>query len=343
MVVRLSDERPSAAAAVRLRIRSSRRLIHVGIAAGLTVALAIGSSLIEECGCPFQPSVLGVRGIRNVSHTVHLGDVRAKLVATADEELAVNRLPAAWVERIRAAGEVDAIPWELSFVAANGLSWRPNPVIQTYHAYTEGLDQAVADHIANDGPPHLLVQFLDFDGRYPLWSSPEMWIAILSNYELVDTLPFVPGREPVALMARRPEPLELGLERAHAAEAELGEWFAVPERDEAVFASIDLYRDLEGWLASLFWHTDPLLFEFRFEDGRIYTTRMLPGTAGGRHLANYPPLIFEQLVWLLEGKLPPKATAFRIIGPGSESFESRVRVTWWTSTWNPAATADAVP
>ena len=326
-----------AIAAIALLVAASRRrLIHVSLAVALMAPVGLWASTMTECGCPFRPSGLGLRGVTNLAQTVLLGEVRDKLADTAERKLAVDRLPAEWVTRIDRAGEVDAIPWDISFVPANGLAWRPNPVVQTYHAFTSPLDTWVADHFATQGPPHLLVQFLEIDGRYPLWSAPEMWVSILSHYEPVEALGTVPGREAVLLMARREKPLDLGLTEGPTVDARFGSWVPIPLEDTPVFASFDLDWDLGGRLAAALWHTDPVLFEFRFEDGRKYTTRLLPGTAGGRHLANFPPLIFEQLTAMLEGTLPPRATAVRILGQGGGgSFEPDFRVTWWTSTWMP--------
>jgi hypothetical protein len=324
-----------------LLTETRRRLLRVAIAVALILPLGVGATFVDECLCRFHTAALGPGGWQNLSHVLELGDVRARLARESEEALQIERLPSEWVSRIRQAGEVGVIPWEISLAAANDLAWRPDPVIQDYHAYTDALDRAVAEHLAMEGPPHLLLQFIEFDGRYPLWSAPQMWASIFSHYELVDTLGPAPGREPVALMARREPPVNLGLTRETTVEARLGDWIDIPDLPGLVFSSFDIDFDLGGRLASLFWNTDPVLMAFRFEDGRVWAGRMLPTTGAGPHLANYPPLLFEQFEAFLGGALPPRATAIRIYGPGAQSFKSDFGLTWWTSTWMPRSTASS--
>ncbi|MGH2711242.1 MAG: hypothetical protein ACRDH9_08585 [Actinomycetota bacterium] len=312
---------------------SRRRIVETYMAVALMLPLAIGATLADECLCPFEPVLLGRRGIENISRTVNLTEVRRVLTADSEEALELEHLPSDWVEKIRLAGEVAILPWEITFAAANHLDWRPAPVIQTYHAYTDSLDRLVAEDLARRGPPHLLLQFVEFDGRYPLWSTPETWISIITHYDLVDTLGPGEGREPVALMSRRATPLDIGLVDAGTTSARFDEWIEIPEEPGLAFSSFHFQHDAEGTLASLLWHTDPVLMEFRFQDGHEWAARFLPGTGEGRHLAEYPPLLFDQLVALLRGDLPQRAVAFRIFGPGAESFRPDFRVTWWTSTW----------
>jgi hypothetical protein len=324
-----------------LLAETRRRLLRVGIALALILPLAVGATFVDECLCRFHPALLGTRGWQSLSYVLELDDVRAHLAHESEVELRIERLPPEWVTRIQEAGDVGVIPWEISLAAANDLDWRPTPVIQTYHAYTDGLDQAVADDLTTDGPPYLLLQFIEFDGRYPLWSAPEMWASIFSHYELVDTLGPAPGREPVALMARRENPIDLGLTREASTEARVGEWIDIPDEPGLVFTSIDMDRDIGGTLASFFWNIDPVLMDLRFEDGRVWAARFLPGTAGGRHLASYPPLLFDQLAAFLRGVMPPRAVAFRIYGPGAGSFRPDLRVMWWSSTWTPPGPQEA--
>ncbi|MGH2685827.1 MAG: hypothetical protein ACRDJP_10225 [Actinomycetota bacterium] len=317
---------------------SRRRLTVVMSAVALLLPLGAVAVATDGCDCPLRPEMLGAQGRANLSRTVRLGEVERLLAAYSADELEIDRLPADWVSVIRESGEVDVVPWEISFTVANGLDWRPNPVIQTYHAYTEELDRAVAQHFEAEGPPHLLVQFIEIDGRYQLWSAPEMWRAIFSRYELVDAIPRVPGREGVALFRRRATPLDLELEPHSRSVGRMYDWIEMPEEPGLVFASLEMGRNLNGLLASALWRIDPLMMDFRFADGRIVTTRILPGTAGGRHLASFPPLTFQQFVDFLRGRMPPRAVAIRIHGPGAESFDPEVGVTWWTSSWMPAAT-----
>jgi hypothetical protein len=321
-----------ALALVAIRAASRPLLRAVGGAAAALAIIATALTLQPECDCPFRWQIAtGVQGWSNIAATADLRDVTADLRSQQEAVLEPDVLPAEWVSRIRGAGEVDVLPWEIAYTAANGLAWHPNPVIQTYHAYTEDLDRRVGEHLASEGPPHLLVQFSDIDGRYPLWASPGTWRAVLSRYELVDTTTGQVDR--VALMSRRAVPVPLEGSGLGTSAARIGAWVDIPASPALVFAHLDLRQDVDGVLASLLWRVDPVLVDFRFADGRLLTLRMLPATSGNGVLASHLPFNFGQFVSLLEGRLPPRAVAFRIRGPGSGSYAEEFSVRWRGADW----------
>jgi hypothetical protein len=292
-----------------------------------------GLTLQEDCNCPFRWRIAtAVQGWGNLASTADLGDTTAGLRAQQEALLRPDVLPPEWVSRIRLAGEVDVLPWEIAYTAANGLAWHPNPVLQTYHAYTEGLDRSVGRHFsADDAPPHLLVQFGDIDGRFPLWSSPATWRAVMSNYGVVAESPA--GVDRVALLSRRPSPVPLVGSSLGGTTERVGAWVEVPPAPTLVFAEMELQTNLNGMLASLFWRVEPVLVDFRFADGRVLTLRMLPPTAGSGVLASHLPFNLRQFVAFLEGRLPPRAVAFRIHGPGSGSYAPEFDVRWRGAEW----------
>jgi hypothetical protein len=88
-----------------------------------------------------------------------------------------------------AQGSVDVWPWEANVAFANDLDWRPEPVFQTYAAYTPTLDNLNARYVRDRGADRILFSWLAIDGRYPLWDQPAAFRELLCNYRLDPSLP----------------------------------------------------------------------------------------------------------------------------------------------------------
>ena len=94
------------------------------------------------------------------------------------------RLPARFHE-IVGNGTVDAEPWDVDIVEANGWRWQPRPVFQSYGAYTPLLDRMNAEHLeSNRAADFVLLNFSAVDGRHPLLEAPLAWRALLDRYDL---------------------------------------------------------------------------------------------------------------------------------------------------------------
>lgn len=325
--------------AVIMLVTAHRKRL-VGLAA-LALALAVVGLVAfrdPRCLCRWEPTALGpARGWSNFVAVLDLEARRGQLAARSRRELATDRLPADWVSEIRGAGRgVDAIPEEIAFAPANGLRWQPNPVIQTYLAFTRGLDRWVAEHFAGpDGPGHILVEFTDVDARHPMFAAPSMWRAIMSNYEPARPESATGRFGEVLLLRRRPNLAPLRLSAIARVTVMPGRWVEIPSRGDLVFAGIDLRPTLLGRAASLLWRIDPVLIDLQFENDAVRTYRFLPPTASGGLLLNRPPQSIDGLADLLEGRLPPEVERFRVHGPGIERYEAPFEVVWQTARWMP--------
>ncbi|MGH3927448.1 MAG: hypothetical protein ACRDTT_32060, partial [Pseudonocardiaceae bacterium] len=133
--------------AVLVLVAGSRRAaIQGAVVAALVVGLALGAATVPECFCPWRPEALGPgQGWRGIVSMVRLGETRERVAMESAARLGEDRLPAPFVAAA-GGGSVDVIPWEIAFMPANDLPWRPNPVLQTYSAYTSDLDRRTAAH-----------------------------------------------------------------------------------------------------------------------------------------------------------------------------------------------------
>jgi hypothetical protein len=323
--------------AVLVLVAGSRRAaIRGAVAAALVLGLTFGAATVPECFCPWLPGALGpVRGWNGIVSVLRLSETRERVAMESAARLAEDRLPVPFVAAAR-GGTVDAVPWEIAFMPANDLRWQPNPVLQTYSAYTSDLDRRTAVHFGSaKAPRSLLVQFVEIDARHPMLGAPATWRTILDRYQ-PSGLPAAGGPwGQVALLHRRAEPAGIEPRPIGTSSGRVGRWVDVPRAEGLVFGSIGLRHDLDGRVAALLWRVEPLLIDLRLADGGAITARFIPATAGNGLLLNRLPMTLEELLDLYGGTLPRELTAFRIHGPGVASFERDFDVAWSESTWEP--------
>ena len=274
--------------------------------------------------------VLGIQGWRNLRQTLKPALPERRLERMRQRALRPARLPAEFVDPIRASGlGVDVLPWELSYIVANGLRWVPNPTLQLYATYTRRLDALAAQHFAGPEAPDLLLVQLDaIDGRNMLWDSPRTWRAILAGYELD---PYRPAPE-LLVLRRRSQPLSWTLERRGEVRSQGGQWIEVPASaasEEWTFAGIDLEPSWAGRAQRLLLGVPPVLLQAVDDRGRRRNLRILPETAGGGLLMAPASRDLDELAALWSGGgSGARIVRFRLAGPGLRCFADEVRIRW---------------
>ncbi len=302
-----------------------------GIAALLLLLLATASTL--RFGVPVVVSrfdvVLGLQGCRHLAAALHPAALQRRFALDQERAVAPSRLPEDFVAPVRAAGlGVDVLPWELSYLPANGLRWVPSPTLQLYATLTRRLDALAARHFAGAAAPGLLlVDGGRVDGRDPLWDTPEAWRAILASYELDPRRP----APDLLVLRRRPRPLVWRLEPRGEVAVAAGRWIDVggaPAAGSWTFAALDLAPSwrgrLERWLLGL----PPILLETVDDRGLHRTVRILPETASGGLLLSPAASNLSELaaLWSAPAGLP-HIVRLRLTGPGLRDV-STVRARW---------------
>jgi hypothetical protein len=243
------------------------------------------------------------------------------------------RLPEDWLELPRRENAtVGILPFEISLAQSNRLNWKPNAVLQQYCAYTPALDRLGAEFFATTGtaPDFLIVDFGDIDGRYPLWSGPQTWQAVLTHYEVVKKT------AERALLRRRASAAtaqwrDIGTDTVRA-----GQWIEVPHSTNALRAAIDFQPRYLGVAANIFFRIPPTIVEVEYLNGRHAEFRLLPQCAGDGILMSTLP-VGSDLVSIFEGDFSrDRVRRFRLVGPGIRYY--RVSPLVWKELIPPAPT-----
>ncbi len=266
----------------------------------------------------------GIQALRNMWNSEQL---TLELRTESPGHLAEERLPARWDAGLGAVkGGIDVFPWELSYLPANDLPWRPTLALQQYLGYTHSLDQAMAERLGSQsGPSALLMEFGGFGGRHMMLDSPLAFQRILANYEPIETdytrnLLWVRRRE------GGPSPDSDRLVGSNR--IQFGEWVTPPNSPGKLFAQFLIKPNVSGLIRQILWKTSAVNLRLEYENGELAEFRMLPATASGGVLINYLPRTLQDLADLIAGYAFSKVRRFQIVGPGASSFHPDFDVNW---------------
>jgi len=95
------------------------------------------------------------------------------------------------IKQIIGKGTIDVYPWDLAYIYANVLTFRPKPILQTYVAFTPWLDAQDANFYRSPRAPDYLLwtrvhwggETGSIDGRYLLNDEPQALMEIMQNYK----------------------------------------------------------------------------------------------------------------------------------------------------------------
>jgi len=268
-----------AALALVLALRSENRR-GAALAGGLTAAFVVAfagvtfarqgrGGLGAEIARSFAPRNLGVAG-RAILAPAYLQDEYETYRAALRAGFPLPRL----------AGPTDIYPWDIGSLLANGLSYRPRPVLQSYAAYTPELAELNAAFLRGArAPDHIIFSLATTDGRFPSLDDGLSWPELLTRYDLREVeLPF--------LVLTRAEPVRSwGLTPLADLNARFGDEVPIPTAAAGpVWARIEIDPTLRGRLVSLLYKPPLLLLGARLADGTVTSWRLIPGMAAGGFL-----------------------------------------------------------
>jgi len=309
--------------------RGAARRIWAGVlAVALGVALATTARVERPGGVVPLDLMLGRNGLGNLWSYLHAGGQIEALAAQSREQLAPLQVDDADLERWRSEGStVDVLPWDLLLLPANGLAWRPHPVLQLYQVSTPGLDRKVAAHFASSrAPDRIVVHFDPIDDRELLWEAPASWRTIFAHYAPAAEQPFAAR----LVLERRTRPEEWSERPLGEMALRPGEWVALPEVEpgERVLLALGLEPTALGHLRAALFRTEPFGLALDDGGGRVRHGRLVPGVAGSGLIVDLPARSAEDLVALFGVDGRGSVHRLRLEGPGARGFRSPVRARW---------------
>ena len=222
-------------------------------------------------------------------------------------------------------GSVDAVPYDIARVRANGWRWRPEPTLESYVAYTPRLDRLDAERLADPrGADFVLLDWSAIDGRHPFLESPLSWHVLLDRFE-----PRTAGAHPL-LLARRATG-RLGIPRALGGTvAHWEERLQLPGCDGILMARADIGESAFGSVRKALYRLNPVSLDVTYASGETRRWRAVwPNLASGFIVDPMPRnpdefAAFERTLARLSD--PVVSVAFH--ADSANQFRSTIRVTW---------------
>ena len=224
-------------------------------------------------------------------------------------------------------GAVDAVPWDIDVVQANGWKWRPRPIFQSYNAYTPALDRLNATHLESDRTADFVIlNFDSIDGHHPFLETPASWRALLDRYDLIlasgDWLLLQHRKDP-----RYAPPTALGASTAH-----WDEDIPVPQNAGPLLMAPHIRQGLLGHAMSLLFRPSPVYLEAVFSSGKTVRWRTVPRNLPAGFIVRPFPQDLPELRELFLPGLPPaspeRLVSVRFHTPRPSEFASDIPVAW---------------
>ena len=253
-----------------------------------------------------------------------------KFTTTSGMHLMPNdyKLPNSVLQKI-GNNTVDVLPWNILLLLQNNLNYHPRPVLQSYSAYTQYLENMNFEHYnSKNAPEFVIYEVAGIDNRYAFFDESKVNVALIKNYLLIETFDF-DGRK-VQLLQKKQDFKPIKLEKIKEYAMLLNSPL-VPQKD--VFYEIGIYNSLSGKITSLFSHAPEIRLEMKTSDGYIKeyrTSKMLLETG---IFCNQYISETKSLNSLFDSKIDELKIKYYIIKPVDESFfNDKIRITEYKIT-----------
>jgi hypothetical protein len=230
-------------------------------------------SLVEYMGINnFRTSVLNFKELKIKSRNQSLENIQS------------NKLPDSFLKKI-GYQSIDCYPWELSYVFASGLNYKPRPLFQLGSANSLILDNENAAFMRSPSAPQFILwhptwcsdKLCGIDGRYLLNEDFNTLFEIFNNYQITDSA------QSVFLMEHTEKNR---LEKPVKINSMIGkwdEWITVPPTDsnEIVIAKIKTAKNFLGKLKAALYKEQEYDIAYELADGKIIYHRFIRSSGEG--------------------------------------------------------------
>ncbi|MGB4204102.1 MAG: hypothetical protein WBJ84_00600 [Bacteroidales bacterium] len=248
------------------------------------ISIALLLSNMKNVNIPaYQPLQVDLKCLRHFDQTVlKYKEFISQNAEKSNDELEKSRLDKD-VLKVIGESEIDVYPWELSYIPANALNWKPRKTLQG-GSFARWLDSlGAADFSRSEAPEFLLLHFVkdrwnggfgSIDGRYLLNDNPLTIMNIFNHYSLsLKTNDFMLFRKnPTNNLkeAMTGELLESGWDK----------WIQVPEpNSDIVRVKVRIRHTIRGKIMDFIYKSAPCFIDYSFEDGKVLTYRFIPENA----------------------------------------------------------------
>jgi hypothetical protein len=240
------------------------------------------------------------------------------------------KLPDSVLEKVQGK-TIDIIPWEFSLIPGNQLNWKPRPIIQSYSAYTEKLDELNYQSLSQSPRDYLIYHFQSIDGRHPFFDEPKAFSYVVCNYQL-DSVnsPFrVPAIKTNFYLLEKQKvsgciPTPLG----ETTNITWDQVYELPTRNSGITrVQVKFEYSWLGKIVKQLFRIPPVIINVNYLDGTQANFRFLQDNSANGVILSHLPRNDQELMAFFQGKLPPQVKSFSFSVSNPLLFSPEIKVT----------------
>jgi hypothetical protein len=172
-------------------------------------------------------------------------------------------------------GTTDIYSFNQSVLFANGQTWSPRPVFQSYAAFTTDLMRLNADHLLGaNAPQNIVFRVEPIDDRLPALEDGLSWPVLIQNYAISGADNFF-----LYLKKRVTPAADHALPEIYSGRHTLESDVPLPVTKDALIAEIDVQPTLLGKLWTALYKPPELRISVTLTGGQARNFRLVPGMA----------------------------------------------------------------
>ena len=260
---------------------SKEKRLTTFIVAGCTILLLYANMRSLPM---YQGMQREIAGINNFMDIIDYHNFKQRTLALSEQNIASNKLSEA--QRLLIGDKtVDVYPWEHSYIAANGLSWKPRRTLEWGASTSQWASmEASKNYLLNNDSPEFLIfhiqkdrynnYFGSLDERYILNDEPLVMYNIFNHYQLKEkTDKFMIFKKDTITHFEIPtleEPQNI----------QFNEWIELPKsNNEIIRLKVFSKNTFWGIIKKSLYKEEEYYIDYMLEDGNIHTHRYAPKTA----------------------------------------------------------------
>jgi hypothetical protein len=287
----------------------------------------------------FSPS----RAIRNIESMILLADqkgfIERERKLAAQNLIQVKQSLKLPDTVLKTVGEktIDIIPWEFSIVPANNLNWKARPIIQSYSAYTEKLDEINYQNLSGSPRDFIFYHFESIDKRHPFFDEPKAFSHIVCHYK-PDSIPESFTTNPVKrryfLLDKQNESRCTNGGTGESTAIAWNTAYELPIRaDSLTRAKIEFQYSPLGKLVKLLFRIPPVYMNVNYLDDTSARYRIVQDNSANGPIVSHLPRNQEEITAFLRGELPPQVKAFQFEVDTPRLFAPEITITPFFETY----------
>jgi hypothetical protein len=228
------------------------------------------------------------------------------------------------LKKIIGNATIDIIPFEISRIYFYGLHYNPRPVIQSYAAYNEYLDNLnYQKYMSAGAPDYILFSLNSIDGRFPFFDESKTKLALLDRYRIVGEF-----KGDLILKKKTTKSIVLSKE-VEVINLTFGQDISVRKTNDLQYSRFIIDYSNWGKLRRFFYKPPELKITFTLENGETRTFRAIKPILAEGVLVNKYIDAWQEFQFLMQSKGLLNSNIKKIrIGPDSihSGFKDNIKM-----------------